>query len=116
MTDAAHATEDNDFVGLYVTDCEIIRRLGYGEKRGYRILHVLDRGIPGFRSYPQKDKLFAGRRFWPDVLQWHMDYHRVRRPSEAGVTTQPRWEENFDVPPSRKARQSSNARPSMARA
>jgi hypothetical protein len=61
--------------GLYVTDREIIRRLGFGKTRGYQILHELDVERPGRRRYPQKDPMFCRRRFWPAVLRWHMDYH-----------------------------------------
>ena len=61
--------------GLYLTDREIIRRLGFGKTRGYQILHELDVERPGRRRYPQREPMFCRRRFWPAVLQWHMDYH-----------------------------------------
>jgi hypothetical protein len=101
--------------GLYVRDCEIIRRLGFGRKYGYRMLQRLDRGVPNMRSYPQKDAMFGDRRFWPAVMQWHLDYHRVRRQAdEPEVTTQPRWEENFDAPTSTKARRFEHTRADLA--
>lgn len=73
-------------MGLYVTDREIIRRLGFGKTRGYQILHELAVERPGRRHYPPKDRLFCGRRFWPAVLQWHMDYHAVRAAGSAEAT------------------------------
>ena len=115
LTEIADDAEATD--GLYVRDCEIIRRLGFGRKYGYRLLHRLDRGVKGMRQYPQKDAMFGDRRFWPAVMQWHLDYHRVRRQAEHGAATiQPRWEENLDDPPSPKARRLERDRPDMASA
>jgi hypothetical protein len=101
--------------GLYVTDAEIIRRLGYSEKVGARIIRRLDRGIPTFRKYPQKDPLFADKRFWPEVLKWHLDYHRVSAPEAVfGTKIQPMWQENFNDPAPDKARKPERARPQLA--
>lgn len=99
---------------LYMTDAELIRRLGYGETCGTRILKQLRRGVPGMRSYPQKDALF-GRTYWPDAFAWHQDYHRLRAP-ELPPNTNRSWEENFNAPTTRKAREPEHARPAMARA
>jgi hypothetical protein len=90
----AHADENAD--GLYLSDRQIIRRLGFGEKFGRRVLHELDKAHDGRARYPQKDPLFGNRRFWPAVLKWHMDYHRVLS-GQHNVGT-PRWQENFDAP------------------
>lgn len=116
MTDAALQTEeapDQEVAGLYVTDCEIARRLGFARKSGYEVIHRLDRGVAGMRQYPQKDVLFGKRRFWPAVLQWHLDYHRVRRQAEEAAPIQPGWQENFDAAPG-KAKRSERARPQLA--
>jgi hypothetical protein len=92
--DDAGADEDAD--GLYLSDRQIIRRLGFGEKFGRRVLHELSKAHPGRARYPQKDPLFGNRRFWPAVLKWHMDYHRVM--AEQHNVSTPRWQENFDAP------------------
>jgi hypothetical protein len=84
--------------GLYLSDRQIIRRLGFGEKFGRRVLHELDKAHPGRARYPQKDPLFGNRRFWPAVLKWHMDYHRVMATEQQHNVSTPRWQENFDAP------------------
>jgi hypothetical protein len=50
---------------LWVTDAELIRRLGVPEKIAYRVIRGLDatRGS----GFPQKDALWGGRRYWPAV-------------------------------------------------
>ena len=111
----AESRAEESAAGLYLADCDIIRKLGFGQKFGYKLLQKLDRGVAGMRVYPQKDALFGDKRFWPAVLQWHMDYHRVRRQAEASeATIQPRWQENFDATPSGKARGSRNPRSELA--
>lgn len=80
-------------VGLYVTDAAIAQRLGFSQKTGYRIIRQLDMPNRARRPYPARDPLFGGRRFWPAVLQWHMDYHHVR--TERAQIEQPMWEETF---------------------
>lgn len=89
--------EDAD--SLYVTGKEIARRFGFGEKFGYRVLRRLARGVPNMRPYPQPDPMFDDRWFWPEVLQWHLDYHRVRAGASPRIAPdgQPRWEENFNA-------------------
>jgi hypothetical protein len=54
-------------IGLFVTDAEIIRRLGVSEKTGYIAIRQLDRSGLGF---PQKQKLWGNKRYWPAVRQW----------------------------------------------
>jgi hypothetical protein len=88
--------ENDGADGLYLSDRQIIRRLGFAEKFGRRVLHELDKAHPGRARYPQKDPLFGNRRFWPAVLKWHMDYHRVM--AEQHNVSTPRWQENFDAP------------------
>ncbi len=50
---------------LWVTDAELIRRLGVPEKIAYAAIHVLDREL--HRGFPQKQRLWASRRYWPAV-------------------------------------------------
>lgn len=97
MTDTIDHTEDA--AGLYVTDLEICRRLGFSEKVGRRIIGQLEQPNKSRRPYPQRDPMFCNRRFWPEVWQWHLDYHRVGAVSpQLAPSDQPRWQENFDAP------------------
>ena len=62
MTDTLeHSTRET----LYVTDAELIRRLGVPEKIARATLHVLDK--EKHRGFPQKQKLWGDRRYWPAV-------------------------------------------------
>jgi hypothetical protein len=49
---------------LYVTDAELIRRMGVPEKIAREAIRALDANhrVSGF---PQKQKLFGDRRYWP---------------------------------------------------
>lgn len=60
MTDARQET-------LFVTDAELIRRLGVPEKKARRVIQALDAKKAGF---PQKQKLWGDRRYWPDVVNY----------------------------------------------
>jgi hypothetical protein len=55
----ADAGADENADGLYLSDRQIIRRLGFGEKFGRRVLHELDKAHDGRARYPQKDPLSA---------------------------------------------------------
>jgi hypothetical protein len=50
---------------LYVTDAELIRRMGVPEKIARAALHALDRNKGS--GFPQKKKLWGDRRYWPAV-------------------------------------------------
>lgn len=65
MTTPAPETLDREKDKLYVTDAELIRRLGVPEKLGRAVLHSLDRtrGL----GFPPKQKLWGDRRYWPAV-------------------------------------------------
>lgn len=52
---------------LYVTDAELIRRLGVPERTARAALRHLDKQGSGF---PKKQKLFGDRRYWPAVRAW----------------------------------------------
>lgn len=85
----------------FVTDAELIRRLGLPEKVGRVALRELDKASNARRPFPQKDPLFGDRRFWPAVKQWLLDYKAVRQNSAANIPFVPAptaWEENFDTP------------------
>ena len=49
----------------FVTDAELIRRLGVPEKIGRAVLATFDR--EKHRGFPQKQKLWGDRRYWPAV-------------------------------------------------
>ncbi len=50
---------------LYVTDAELIRRLGVPEKVAREALRMFDRDRRA--GFPQKEKLWGDRRYWPAV-------------------------------------------------
>lgn len=50
---------------LYVTDAELIRRIGVPEKIAREAIRALD-GNPR-SGFPQKQQLWGGRRYWPAV-------------------------------------------------
>jgi len=49
---------------LWITDAELIRRIGVPEKTARETLRELDRKASGF---PRKQKLWGDRRYWPAV-------------------------------------------------
>lgn len=58
----------SDDAPLFVSDVELAKRLGVGED-------VLRRAIQGFErqrgsDFPRRDRVFAGRRYWPAIRQW----------------------------------------------
>ena len=53
---------------LFVTDAEMIRRLGIPEKIAYAAIHMLDRDRG--KGFPPKQALWGDRRYWPAVKQW----------------------------------------------
>ena len=62
MTDTLdHDTRDT----LYVTDAELIRRMGVPEKIARAAIAALDRDRGS--GFPQKKKLWGDRRYWPAV-------------------------------------------------
>ena len=60
MTDAAET------LSLYITDAELIRRMGVPEKVARETLRMLDRN-PRQTGFPQKSKIWGDRRYWPAV-------------------------------------------------
>lgn len=49
---------------LWVTDAELIRRMGVPEQQAREALRMLDAKPSGF---PKKQKLWGDRRYWPAV-------------------------------------------------
>jgi hypothetical protein len=65
---------------LYVTDDELIARLGAPDKIARDALRVLDHEHRRNR-FPQKQKLWGDRRYWPAVKQWLDANNGLRIPS-----------------------------------
>lgn len=58
-------TADDTRETLYVTDAELIRRLGVPEKVARAAIRALD--LDRSSGFPQKKKLWGDRRYWPAV-------------------------------------------------
>lgn len=70
MTTPAVETLEREKDKLYLTDAELIRRLGVPDK-------VMRPMLPGLESkfaFPKKQPLFGDRRYWPAVKAW-LDKH-----------------------------------------
>jgi len=50
---------------LFVTDKELIERLGIPKQDAWPVLKMLDENKKS--GFPQKSKLWGGRRYWPAV-------------------------------------------------
>lgn len=63
MTDETAATK-----ALYITDAELIRRIGVPEKIARGTIKSLDNN--GASGFPKKQPLFGNRRYWPAVKRY----------------------------------------------
>lgn len=70
--------------GLWVTDAEIIRRLGVSEKTGYRAIRSLEKTGLGF---PEKQRVWGKKRYWPAVKDF---FDRQYGLKSGGSTTRSR--------------------------
>lgn len=61
---------------LWVTDAELIRRLGVPEKIAYSTLRRLD-AAPNL-GFPQKQAMWGNRRFWPGVKAYFHEHYGVK--------------------------------------
>jgi hypothetical protein len=57
---------------LYVTDAELIRRIGVPEKIARSVIKQLD--AKRANQFPQKSSLWGNRRYWPAVRAY-LDRH-----------------------------------------
>lgn len=57
--------QDGERETLYVTDAEIIRRMGVPEKIAREAIQALDKNRAS--GFPQKQALWGNRRYWPAV-------------------------------------------------
>ena len=69
MTQPRSETLEREASKLYVTDAELIRRLGVPERLGRRNIEALDRN-PRVSGFPQKQAFWGNRRYWPAVQAW----------------------------------------------
>jgi len=67
--------------GLFVTDAELLERLGIPEKIGYEALHMLDKDPR--KGFPAKDPFWGGRRYWPAVRKFLDDTQAPRLSASA---------------------------------
>lgn len=56
-------TESREQDTLWVTDAELIRRIGVPEKKAREAIRMLER----MAGFPKKEKLWGDRRYWPAV-------------------------------------------------
>jgi hypothetical protein len=70
MTMPAPKTLEREKDKLYLTDAELVRRLGVPEKTLRSMLPNLELRY----GFPRKQPLFGGRRYWPAVKAW-LDKH-----------------------------------------
>jgi hypothetical protein len=66
MTTPAPETIEREQGKLYVSDAELIRRIGVPEKYMRKILP----GLESSYGFPRKQPLFDNRRYWPAVKAW----------------------------------------------
>ena len=57
-------TLDREKDKLWLTDAELVRRMGVPERKAREVLRMLDAKPSGF---PRKQQLYGGRRYWPAV-------------------------------------------------
>lgn len=70
MTMPVPETLEREKDKLYLTDAELIRRLGVPDK----VLRPMLPGLERDYAFPPKSALFGGRRYWPAVKNW-LDRH-----------------------------------------
>jgi hypothetical protein len=93
MTKPAPDTLENEKDKLFVTDAELIRRLGVPDKIGRAAIQELEKSHPGRPQFPPKDPLF-GRRYLPAVEKYFNIRHGV---TDAPFNAAPQWQEKRDA-------------------
>jgi DNA-binding IclR family transcriptional regulator len=79
MSQPAAETLEREKDKLYVTDAELIRRLGVPAPTVRRMLPELEAKF----GFPRKSRLFD-RRYWPEVKAW-LDKHHGLNPQGGGL-------------------------------
>jgi hypothetical protein len=87
MTEPAQETNERETNKLWITDAEMIRRLGVPEKIAREALRMLDAQRCGF---PRKEKFWGDRRYWPAVHRWFDERYGGPAPASATPPYVPR--------------------------
>lgn len=72
---------------LWVTDKEMIQRLGVPEKSARVAIQMLDRTDP---SFPKKEPLWCDRRYWPALRRWFDERYGGVAPTSGAASSVPR--------------------------
>lgn len=81
MTQPRAETLEHEKDKLYLTDAELIRRLGVPDKIARQTISVLE----AKHGFPRKNALFGGRRYWPAVKAYLDRLERVN------IEPPPQW-------------------------
>ena len=73
MTAPRPETIEREKDKLWVTDAELIRRMGVPEKIARMRIRALDDNPKS--GFPKKDQFFGDRRYWPAVQAWFDAYN-----------------------------------------
>jgi hypothetical protein len=66
---------------LFVTDAEMIRRIGVPDKIARAAIRALDEN-PSSR-FPKKSAIWGNRRYWPAVEVWFQEYNDLQTGPES---------------------------------
>jgi hypothetical protein len=66
---------------LFVTDAEMIRRIGVPDKIARAAIQVLDENP--YSGFPKKSEVWGNRRYWPAVERWFAQHQGLDDASEA---------------------------------
>ncbi|MCK1753822.1 winged helix-turn-helix domain-containing protein [Bradyrhizobium sp. 137] len=78
MTVPSPETIEREQHKLFLTDAELIRRLGVPEKKAREAIRMAEAKA----GFPKKQKLWGDRRYWPAVKAWLDKHHGLPDPSK----------------------------------
>lgn len=78
MSDIIDAADASKRETLWITDAEMIRRMGVPEKIARETIRFLDSKPQ--HQFPQKQKLWGGRRYWPAVKEYFDRNQGIKQP------------------------------------
>jgi hypothetical protein len=73
MTAPRPETLEREKDKLLLTDAELIRRLGVPEQKARQTIQFLE----DKQSFPKKQAIWGGRRYWPAVVQWFDRHYMI---------------------------------------
>ena len=82
MSTPAPETLEREKEKLWLTDAELIRRMGVPERQAREVLRMLDAKPSGF---PRKQKLYGDRRYWPAVKEYFDQKYMAPPERQAGA-------------------------------